>query len=59
LDLLVENNKVSSINKEETMGIGIKNATSRLEHLYAGKHRLTIENTGKYFSVNLQIDLND
>jgi hypothetical protein len=59
LGMLVVNNKVTSINQEETMGIGLKNATSRLQHLYPGKHKLTIDDNRKTFSVNLQIDLND
>lgn len=59
LAMLVVNNKVTSMNGEETMGIGLKNAASRLEHLYPGKHTLTIDDNEKTFSVNLLIHLND
>ncbi len=59
LHLSLINNKVTSINREETMGIGLKNATSRLAHLYPGKHKLTIKNDEKTFSVYLIIYLND
>lgn len=57
--LLVVNNKVTTINQKETMGIGLKNAIARLEHLYPQKHKITIDDNEKTFSVNLQIDLND
>jgi Histidine kinase len=59
LHLLVINNKVTSVNSEETMGIGLKNATSRLEHLYPGKHKLSIDDGEKTFAINLILDLND
>lgn len=59
LHLSVENNKVSSVNKEETTGIGLKNATARLQHLYPGKHQLSIGNGEKTFLVNLILELND
>ncbi len=59
LKLLVTNNKVSSVNKEDTLGIGLKNAVSRLEHIYPGRHELTIENSDKSFNVQLIIELND
>ena len=59
LHLLVANNKVTSINQEETMGIGLKNATSRLEHLYPGKHKLAIEDWENTFTVHLLLQLHD
>ena len=59
LQLVVMNNKVTSTGREETMGIGLKNATSRLEHLYAGKHKLTIEDGAETFAVHLTLTLND
>lgn len=59
LKLSVVNNKVTFINHGEAMGIGLKNAASRLEHLYPGKYKLTIENGEKTFSANLILELND
>lgn len=59
LKMRVINNKVSTNNKEETMGIGLKNATSRLEHLYPGKHKLRVDDAETTFSVDLEVDLND
>lgn len=59
LTLAVVNNKVRAVNQHETMGIGLKNATSRLEHLYPGKHRLWVEDGEKTFSIHLTLDLND
>ena len=59
LHLSVRNNKVTSVNQGETMGIGLKNATSRLERLYPGRHTLEIENGAKTFSVNLILQLDD
>lgn len=38
-------------------GIGLKNMKRRLDLLYPGKHRLTINNTGLLFSAGLDIDL--
>lgn len=57
LQLLVMNNKVKGANREEAMGIGLKNASSRLEHLYPGKHTLTIEDWEKTFAVQLTMEL--
>ncbi|MFT3909437.1 MAG: histidine kinase [Ferruginibacter sp.] len=37
----------------ESTGIGIKNTRKRLEHLYHGKHTLTIKEEEGYFSVHL------
>ncbi len=59
LHLWVVNNKVTSIKQEETISIGLKNITSRLQHLYPRQYKLTIDDGEKYFSVNLLIDLND
>lgn len=59
LNLSVVNNKVSSVNRGETMGIGLKNAASRLVHLYPGKHKLSIDNGEKTFSVHLILQLDD
>lgn len=59
LQLKVENNKVASVTRHETMGIGLKNAGSRLQQLYPGRHRLTIDDNEKTFSVHLILELND
>lgn len=55
--LSVVNNKVTAVNRDETMGIGLKNVTARLERLYPTKHQLDIENSEKTFSVNLILEL--
>lgn len=57
LHFKVINNKVTSVNQEAVLGIGLKNARARLEHLYPKKHQLLIEDGEKTFSVNLKIDL--
>lgn len=59
LHLIVTNSKVSSVHEHETMGIGLKNAASRLKHLYPAKHKLTIEDNENTFSVNLILKLDD
>ncbi len=59
LHLLIENNKVTSIANNEAMGIGSKNAVSRLAHFYPKKHLLTINDNEKIYSVNLTLELND
>jgi hypothetical protein len=59
LKLSVLNNKVTRLNVEETMGIGLRNAISRLEHYYPGKHKLDIVDGDAVFSVNLILELHD
>ncbi len=39
--------------KQERSGLGIKNTRQRLEHLYAGKHSLTIDDENELFTVKL------
>ena len=47
-------NKVFPLkHKLESTGIGIKNTRKRLEHLYQGRHTLTIKEEEGYFSVHL------
>jgi len=57
LNLAVLNNKVTSANQDEGIGIGLTNTKSRLMHLYPEKHRLEIEDTEETFSVNLRLEL--
>ena len=53
----LENDKEKQINHKEFGGIGITNASKRLQLLYADKHQLKIENLENKFTVNLKIDL--
>ncbi|MBE9586112.1 histidine kinase [Mucilaginibacter sp. JRF] len=39
--------------KEQRKGVGIKNTRQRLEHLYPGKHLLTITDHDDFYTVNL------
>lgn len=58
LKLIVKNNKVSHLQEAEVMnGMGIENATSRLQLLYPAKHTLVIQNESTFFNVELNIDL--
>jgi sensor histidine kinase YesM len=55
----LENNKgtVDVVEKIDHKGLGLGNVRRRLELLYAGRHHLTIQDKGKDFIVNLQIQL--
>ncbi|MBE7172627.1 MAG: sensor histidine kinase [Williamsia sp.] len=51
------NKKVPSIAHENSTGIGMKNTTERLKHLYPGKHNLQIVDGEETYSVTLILDL--
>lgn len=56
--LAVRNNKVTHLQDGEVVnGMGIENATSRLQLLYPAKHTLEIQNQSTFFKVELTIDL--
>lgn len=42
---------------DSVSGVGLKNIRKRLELVYPGKHKLSIENTGSEFRVTLEIEL--
>ena len=52
-NIIVQNN-LPPIQKN---GIGLENTLQRLELLYPNKHKLSIDNDGKIFWVNLEIEL--
>lgn len=43
--------------KDKTSGIGLANVKRRLELLYSNRHQLTIDQTGDWFAVVLQLNL--
>ncbi len=57
LHLHVKNNKVTSRHHDDLTGIGLENTKERLQHFYAKKHDLIIEDHEKTFSVHLSIVL--
>ncbi|HZI53366.1 MAG TPA: histidine kinase [Chitinophagaceae bacterium] len=59
LSFLLENNKgtVDAVEKNDHKGLGLGNVKRRLELLYPGKHHLKIQDQGKDFIVNLQMQL--
>jgi hypothetical protein len=58
LILSVENNKVKkNLSAAERTGMGIENTRGRLEHLYSGKHEITIDENDEKFHLILKIDL--
>lgn len=58
LQLLVVNNKVHTKNlEEEKSGLGIENTKERLRLLYPEAHTLVIDDTEKYFSILLTMQL--
>lgn len=58
LELKVFNHKVNVMPEEHlASGLGITNAKNRLQLVYADKHNLKIENTSKWFSVQLKLIL--
>jgi len=58
LTLDIKNHKVKT-NQEDTSktGVGIENSKSRLQHIYPGKHQLTIQDTATDFIVSLRLEL--
>ena len=50
-------NPEESVNNRESRGVGLKNAEERLNLLYSGKHKLTIENEKYVFKVKLMLEL--
>ncbi len=59
LSFLLENNKgaVDVVEKNDHKGLGLGNVKRRLELLYPRRHHLTIQDQGKDFIVNLQMQL--
>lgn len=59
LNLVVENSigRFQERQKNKNSGIGLQNATQRLNLLYAGKHRLEINETDTAYRVQLQLTL--
>jgi len=50
-------NPDESVNNRESRGVGLKNVEERLNLLYSGKHKLTIENENCVFKVILMLEL--
>ena len=50
-------NKISTMGKEWSSGIGLENAKSRLQRVYGNKHCLKIENDGTIYTTKLIIEL--
>jgi sensor histidine kinase YesM len=58
LHLFVSNNKVSTQKEtSERSGLGIVNTKKRLELIYPGRHRVTVNESDQHFEVSLQINL--
>jgi len=55
LMLYVENSIIAREEETEGTSLGIKNISKRLELLYPDNHKLTIDNDGNIYHVNLQI----
>lgn len=57
----IKNNlgKIDSIQRREQKGIGIENTRQRLELLYPGRHKLSIGQKEKVFSVKLELELEE
>lgn len=45
----------AELQKDDSHGIGLSNVKRRLALLYPGRHQLSIQQDGKYYSVNLQM----
>jgi two-component system LytT family sensor kinase len=56
LSFFSQNSIVENSSKANRTGIGIKNTRQRLNHIYAGKHRLDINTENNLFTVHLEID---
>jgi LytS/YehU family sensor histidine kinase len=59
INFRVENNKgvVDNTGKDDHGGLGLDNVKRRLELIYPQRHKLLIENSGKIFLVQLQLQL--
>ena len=57
LELIVENKKVAIRDDNEKMGVGIANATNRLDLLYYGRYSLMIDDGEYYYKMKLEINL--
>ncbi|SEP38771.1 Histidine kinase [Niastella yeongjuensis] len=57
--LLQINNSKPSLPKENPAGIGLQNATKRLNLLYAGRYTLNIQSTAQTYQLNLSLQLHD
>jgi len=59
LNFLLENNKgtVDVVEKNDNKGLGLANVKRRLDLLYPARHHLIIQDQGKDFIVNLQLQL--
>jgi sensor histidine kinase YesM len=50
-------NKISTMGKEWSSGIGLENVKSRLQRAYSNKHSLEIENDGTIYTTKLTIEI--
>lgn len=58
IQLHIYNNKVNSLHdNDQRVGLGMENATARLQLLYPGRHLLTVDDSEKYFSVDLTMNM--
>ena len=59
INFRVENNKgvVDEAGKDDHGGLGLDNVKRRLELIYPQRHKLLIENSDKFFLVQLQLQL--
>ncbi len=57
LEFKVSNSKPVKPHNTVSHGIGLENVRSRLELLYPGKHKLTIDDAADYYLTELKLDL--
>lgn len=50
-------NKINQNQKDHSSGIGLMNVQRRLYLIYPDKHKLEVQNDGKFYQVNLRIEL--
>ncbi|MBK5269906.1 MAG: histidine kinase [Bacteroidia bacterium] len=58
LSVEVKNSNPQTINKNKEKGIGLQNASKRLEMLYPGKHTIEVEETDHDYELRLNLILN-